>query len=101
MATYRMEDQTIVKTENASNHWAEETDWDGRNHISRATGDQWTHQDLYRSRKGRYYLEHTSQWQGSRAWAEWISPQSAAAWLELNDHAIPEDLKAAAEDITE
>lgn len=101
MSVYRMEDGTVVKTENAQKSWEEEKDHDGRNWISRATNDQWTHQQLYKSRKGRYYLEHTSQVQGSRAWCEWISPQQAAAWLLLMEYELPDDLRECAKDIEE
>ncbi|MDP9002353.1 MAG: hypothetical protein M3O46_19855 [Myxococcota bacterium] len=100
MATYRIE-ETVVKTENASTHWDEETDWDGRNHVSRATGSQFTHQTLYRSRRGRYWVEHTSQWQGSTPHAEWVSPQEAARWLILNGHDLPEDLSAMESEVSE
>lgn len=101
MSTYRMEDGTVVKTENASNSWEEASDWDGNNHISRATGSQWAHQKLYRSRKGRYYVEHWSQWQGSRAHAEWVSPQEAARWLLHNDENLPDDLAQYADEVSE
>jgi hypothetical protein len=101
MTVYRMSDGTVVRTENASQSWEEATFWNGNNHISKATGDQWTHQTLYRSRKGRYYIEHTSQWQGSVARAEWVSNEEAARWLLVNEHELPEELQALAEQITE
>jgi hypothetical protein len=101
MARYRMDDGTVVDTANATKSWDEARDHDGRNHISRATGSQWDHETLYRSRRGRYYLEHDSQWQGSRPWAEWLSNQRAAAWLALNSHEIPDELRTAAEAVTE
>ena len=53
MTTYRMTDGTVVKTQNATQSWEEGKRWDGRNMISVATGTQWEHQMLYRSRKGR------------------------------------------------
>lgn len=93
MATHRMEDGTVVRTENATKSWDEATDWDGHNQISRATGSQWEHQKLYRSKKGRYYVVHWSNWQGTRDHAEWVSPQEAARWLLTNDEALPEDLR--------
>lgn len=101
MARYRMEDSTIVDTKNAVDSWDEETDWNGNNHISRATGSQWTHQQLYKSRRGRYYIVHTSQWQGSQPHAEWVSPQEATRWLLLMEHELPEDLQQYAEDVAE
>lgn len=93
MSTYRMSDGTVVKTENAQRKWDEDTYFDGNNHISRATGTQWEHQSLYKSRKGRYYVEHTSQWQGSHDSAEWVSREEAARWLLAKDEELPEDLK--------
>jgi hypothetical protein len=87
-----MEDGTIVDTAKASGSWIEDTYWDGRNHISQATGSQWEHEQLYRSAKGRYWLEHWSQWQGSHARAEWLSREEAARWLLENNHPLPDDL---------
>lgn len=98
---YKMDDGIIVDTANAQQFWDEDTFWDGRNHISRATGDQFTHQTLYRSRKGRYYIVHTSQWQGSHPRAEWLNNEQAAAWLLANNHEIPGDLQKVARDISE
>jgi len=101
MATYQMDDGTIVKTENATQEWKEDKNWDGNNWISVATGSQWEHQRLYRSKKGRYWIEHTSQWQGSRDHAEWISNRSAVRWLLANDHEIPEELQALVDEVEE
>lgn len=101
MSRYRMDDGTVVDTANAKKSWEENTRWNGNNHISVATGSQWHHETLYRSRKGRYYIERTSQYQGSSPGAEWISKRAAAAWLAANDHEIPEDLAAEAEDVIE
>jgi hypothetical protein len=101
MARYRMDDGTVIDTDNASAKWEEATRWNGNNHISVATGSQWHHQTLYRSRKGRYYVEHVSQWQGSTPHAEWVSPQEAARWLLANEEELPEDLKQYADDISE
>jgi hypothetical protein len=101
MATYRMSDGTVVKTENAQQSWKEATYWDGRNHISTATGTQWDHQTLYKSRKGRYYIESSSQWQGSHDSAEWVSNEEAARWLLANREELPADLAKLEEQISE
>jgi len=101
MTRYRLDDDTIVDTEQATATWNEATDWDGRNHISRATGSQWEHEWLYRSRKGRFYLESTSQWQGSRPAAGWITDAAAVRWLLLNGHEIPEDIEHLVEETCE
>jgi hypothetical protein len=91
---YKMEDGIIVDTDRAKQSWKEATDWNGSNHISRATGSQWEHQELHRSRKGRYYLVHWSQVQGTMSRAEFISNEEACRWLLLMDRELPEDLKS-------
>jgi hypothetical protein len=100
MATYRIED-SIVKTDNATAKWDEETRWNGNNHVSVVTGSQWNHQTLYKSRRGRYYIECTSQWQGSTPRAEWVSPEEAARWLLVCGYKIPADLQKVAETVEE
>jgi hypothetical protein len=100
MARYRVEN-CILDTDNAIKSWGEATRWEGRNHISKATASQWEHETLHKSRKGRYYVEHTSQWQGSTPRAEWLSPQEAARWLLQNDHELPSDLAQYADEISE
>lgn len=92
MTRYRMDDGSVVDTDRATAQWADAQDYDGCIYVSRATRSQWHHQQLYRSRKGRYYVEHSSQWQGSRAHVEWVSREEAARWLISHDHALPEDL---------
>jgi len=101
MSTYRMSDGMVVKTENSVKSWKETTDWNGNNHIGRATKTQWEHQTLYRSRKGRYYVEHESQWQGTLPHAEWVSNEEAARWLLLMEEELPEDLAMLADALTE
>jgi hypothetical protein len=101
-----MSDGSVVKTENSSAHWDEDTRWDGRNHVSLATGSQWEHETLYRSRRGRYYIERVSQWQGSTPGAEWVSNEEATRWLIANNHNPgdadwPEELTELAEEVTE
>ena len=99
--TYRMDDGTIVKTENATASWDEATRWDGSNQISIATGSQWQHETLHRSRKNRYWIEHTSQMQGTRDRAEWVGDHAAAQWLMANGHDLPGDLKALEAEVSE
>lgn len=98
---YRMEDGSVINTDKATKSWSEKRDFDGNNMVSRATGSQWSHQTLYRSRKGRYYIEHSSQWQGSRDYVTWESPQAAAAWMLLMGYEVPKDLQAVAADLEE
>jgi hypothetical protein len=99
--TYRMDDGTVVKTENATKIWNEDTRHDGRNYISVATGAQWSHETLYCSRKGRYWIESYSDYQGSTPHAEWISNRSAAQWLLANDHELPKNLAALEAEVSE
>ena len=100
MTRYRI-DGMIVDTDRATAHWDEDTRFDGSNYISRATGSQWNHEELYRSRRGRYYVVHWSQWQGSTAHAEWVSLEEAARWLLSQDHDLPDDLADLAEEVME
>jgi len=86
------EPQGFVDPKLAKQSWEEGRDWDGNNHISRATGSQWDHETLYLSSKGRYYVIHTSQWQGSLPSTRWLTPQEAAEWLIRNEHELPDDL---------
>jgi len=107
MSKYRMSDGMVVDTKNSTGCWEEDTEWDGHNHISCATGSQWEHQTLYRSRRGRYYLESTSQWQGSTPSAEWISNEEAVRWLlgcahlEATDKKFPKDLQDLVDSVTD
>lgn len=101
MSVYRMDDGTVVNTEKATRFWAEATRWNGSNNISVATGSQWVHQTLYRSRRGRYYIEHESQWQGSTPHAEWISPEEATRWLLANRYEVPDELQTHVEQVSE
>ncbi len=101
MARYRMDDGTVVDTDKAISTWEEATRFDGRNLISVATGSQWEHQTLYKSRKGRYYIEHDSAYRQGRSHVEWVSPEEAARWLLLMGGELPEDLALYADDIEE
>lgn len=101
MASYTLEDGTILNTDKAKRYWEEDTVWNGNNYISKATGSQWTHETLYLSSKGNYWVKHTSQWQGSTPHAQIIDNKEAATWLLTNGHALPEDLKTLQAEIEE
>jgi len=74
--------------------FAEATYWNGRNHISRATGSQWDHEALYRTAGGRWILNSWSRVEGStESWVE-VTPGRAAAWLAENEHEPPDALTA-------
>jgi len=101
MSRYKMEDGTVIDTKNASAEWDDKSEFDGRNMISIATGSQWRDATLYRSRKGRYYVEHRSRVQGEHDHAEWVSPQEAARWLLAQSIELPDDLKKFEAEIVE
>ena len=101
MARYKMDDNTIVDTANATKSWDETSDWNGSNHIGRSSRSQWHDQTLRRSRKGRYYIEYTSREQGVMDRAEWISNRAAAIWLLHNDYELPDNLKEIEQEILE
>lgn len=67
----------------------EETDWNGSNHISKATGSQWEHERLYRTAGGRWVLNHWSNWQGSRETYREVGNTEAAVWMVQNGHDSP------------
>lgn len=92
MTKYRMDDGTLVDTDRANASWKEARDFDGHNRIGRSSGSQWSWQALYKSRKGRYYIEHTANIDGHRPHVEWVSREEAARFLLLNDYELPEDL---------
>ena len=102
MARYRMDDSTIVDTENATGAWG------CRNVRGPSIGDvcvhtnsETEHEHLYRSRKNRYYLVHESLREGRQPRAEWVSRHAAAAWLMLNGNPIPPDLADVVDDVVE
>ena len=101
MSRYRMDDGVIVDTDKSTHQYEESTRWNGNNHISIATGSQWEHETLYRSAKGRYYVEHTSQWQGSTPSARWVDHAEAASWLIENGEELPDELAALEQEICE
>ena len=93
MSKYKTEEGTILDTDKAVASWKEASDWNGNNHISRATGSQWSHETLHQSSKGNFYIESWSDWQGSGSGAAIISRKEAAVWLLHNDEDLPTDLK--------
>lgn len=99
--TFRMEDGTLINTEKASERWEEQRVSNGSNMISRATGTQWHHETLLKSRKGRFYKLCQSDWQGTQDHCEWIDEREAVRWLMVNDHEVPEALRHLIEEIEE
>ncbi|MFA5435831.1 MAG: hypothetical protein WC372_07335 [Candidatus Neomarinimicrobiota bacterium] len=69
----------------AAEVFKEDTWFNGNNHISCATGSQWDHEALYRTKSGKWILNHWSQYQGStESWVE-IDDDAAAKWLVTNN----------------
>lgn len=64
----------------------EDTNWNGNNHISCATGSQFEHERLYRTRGGLWVLFHWSQWQGSTKTYSEINSGEAGKWMVINGH---------------
>ena len=86
MTRQALDDGGWFDTDKATMH-DEATRWNGNNHISVATGSQWYHEALYRTRSGAWVLHAWSNYQGSApAWAT-IDTARAAEWLVTNSHA--------------
>lgn len=74
----------------------EASHWDGRNHISDATGNQWEHERLWRTASKNWVLHHWSQYQGSgESWTV-IDDDDAARWLVVNNREHPDAAEAIA-----
>jgi hypothetical protein len=80
-------------------YFKEDTYFNGRNWISRATGDQFYHQGLYITSKKRFILNSWSNWQGSKETYEIISKEDAVEWLIRNGYY--EEVETAYADILE
>lgn len=68
----------------AAEVFKEDTWFNGNNHISCATGSQWEHEALYRTKSGKWILNHWSNYQGSAETWEEIDDEVAAKWLVVN-----------------
>jgi hypothetical protein len=51
-----------------------------------ATRTRWEHEYLYRTRKGRWVLEHESNHQNGQDWHEFVTDVQAEDWLLRNRH---------------
>lgn len=71
--------------------------FDGSNRVSLATGSEWDHENLYRTRSGRWVLNIWSQRQGSTESYREISQPEAVDWLVRNEHEVPDSLAKVAE----
>lgn len=66
--------------------YEEETRWDGNNHISCATGNQWRHEKLYRTAGGRWVLHWWSNYGNEADRYRFISDEDAKQWLLAQHH---------------
>lgn len=76
--------------------------WDGSNHISYATEDQFKHERLEKTKSNRFILSSWSDYQGSVDSNELIDVDQAAEWLVKNnytDEDIPEILHKAVNEL--
>jgi hypothetical protein len=70
----------------AATRYKEEAWWNGQNHISKATGSQWDHEALYRTRTGRWVLHTWSQRQSSQESWNLVDDATATRWLIAHGH---------------
>jgi hypothetical protein len=75
----------VFNTNNCK-EFEEDTRWNGHNEISLATGTQFDHETLYRTKKGTWVLLSWSQWQGSAEEYEIIDKTTAIHWLLKNNY---------------
>jgi len=71
----------------------EESYWNGRNFISKATGNQWEHETLFKTRSGKWVLNHWSNFQGSLETYVEIDEEAAATWFLKQGMDLPEGLE--------
>lgn len=77
----------------SAQRYYEETSWDGRVHTSLATGEDRTHEELWRTVSGRWVRHWWSDWSESQDRWEGIAEDEAREWLircEYDDAAIEE-----------
>lgn len=76
----------------------EEESWhNGSNWISKATGSQWHHENIFLTASGRYILHTWSNYQGTPETVTEITQDDAAQWFSkqgFKDEDIPEQLKS-------
>lgn len=92
MTQYIIEGNT-VDTDNAVDSWADVLDKTETGYVSKYTGSGYHRATLYKSRRGRYYMTHSSTLAREPAWAEWLSPERAVVFFLRNKLEIPLDLQ--------
>lgn len=74
-------------------HFKEEKQWNGQNHISKATGSQWYHEAIYYTSSGRWVLNKWSDYQGSIETYELISEGEVVEWFLRQSMELPDMLE--------
>lgn len=76
-----------------------ESYWNGSNRIQKSTHDQWTGQNLYYTKSGKWVLACWINWQGATNTYELISEEEACLWFIKNEysdeqiHDLPEKIR--------
>lgn len=69
----------------SADSYEEATHWDGHNNVSVNPVGRHGHQQLHRTKGGRWVLNTWSQWQGSEDRYEFIGDDQAREWLIRNE----------------
>ena len=75
--------------------YSEESEWNGNNYISKATGKQCYHENIFVTKSGKYILHSWSNYQGVSETFEEISKKQAANWFSKQGfdlESIPKEL---------
>jgi hypothetical protein len=75
--------------------WGDGTEFDGRNMVSRYTGQEFRGADLGRSETGRWILLPWSSWQGESPLAREVTAEEAAGWFAAQELELPAELAEA------
>ncbi|MFA5386709.1 MAG: hypothetical protein WC297_03530 [Candidatus Paceibacterota bacterium] len=72
--------------EESATLYKEATYHDGRNWISKATGQQWEHEALFVTKGGKFILNRYSNYQGTTETYEAMQKEDAILWLARNEY---------------
>lgn len=85
MAKQQTNNGNWFETDGCEN-WNEASYFDGHNMISVATGSQWDHETLWKTKKGSWILQRSSQYQHIPTTWDEIDESEAMCWLVNNGH---------------
>lgn len=90
MARIKSTDETTGRTfwfeSKNARRFAEDTRFDGNNHVSINTGSEWYHQTLYRTAGGKWLLLDWSNYEHIGNTSRHLTDDEAYEWLVRNDH---------------